>query len=248
MDFYIKMNDTVVVIPTYNESENVIALIDSLLRTTSDLNILIVDDNSPDETFKLVQNHEFFESKVFLLLRSEKNGLGKAYISGFNWGLERNYKFIAQMDADFSHPYSALSNMIALSSQENAVVVGSRWIKGGRVVGWPLHRLFLSKMGSYYARTLLRIKTRDVTSGFKVIPRHYLQLIDYEKFVSSGYAFQIELQESIRIHHIAIIEFPIVFTERVKGQSKMSGKIAFEAFIFVLRIFVRKKLRNLRVK
>ena len=242
------MSKTIVVIPTYNESENVIILIDCLLGLGPDIDILIVDDNSPDGTASMVKNHVEFNSRLFLVLRSEKNGLGKAYISGFDWSLERDYTFIVQMDADFSHPYAVLPEMITLSGVENAIVIGSRWIEGGGVVGWPMHRLLISRTGSTYSRIFLGVKTRDVTSGFKVIPAKYLHQINYSKFVSSGYSFQIELQENIRLYNLPVIEFPIIFTERIRGKSKMSPKIAIEAFIFVLRIFMSRNLRKLDLK
>lgn len=218
-----------VVIPTYNERENIAGIVPAVLQATPDVEILVVDDNSPDGTQDVVRelqrNHP---GKVHLLGRNGKEGLGRAYLAGFRWGLEREYDGLVQMDADFSHRPQDLARLIeALPAHDFAV--GSRWVKGGNTVNWGFGRKLISRGGSFYARQILRFKLRDWTGGFNAWKAGTLRKIGLDSVRSEGYSFQIELKYRASRLGFKGIEVPIIFEDRRAGQSKMSSRIVFEA-------------------
>jgi len=239
------MGNTLIVIPTYNECGNIMDLLNNILKF-QDIDVLVVDDNSPDGTAMYVGKHPEYSVRVYLLVRENKQGLGMAYKAGFEWGLKRHYKYMGQMDADFSHPVEVLPKMIDLSERDHAVVIGSRWVAGGGVAGWPFYRRLISRFGSAYARLLLGIRTLDVTSGYKIMPVEYLKRTGFENFSSKGYSFQIELQKSFHDMDLSVVEYPIIFTERTRGESKMSLAIAVEAFGFITKNGVCRKLMRIK--
>ncbi len=226
------MNDDriLVVIPTYNERENLPRIVPAVLDGDSRIDILVVDDNSPDGTGEVAdQLCERHGSRVHVFHRPGKEGLGRAYLAGFAWGIERRYGWIVEMDADLSHRPEDLP--VLLSSAENhPVVVGSRYVDGRvTVINWPISRLFISLFGSWYARTITRLPVRDTTSGFNCFRREVLEAIDLDRVESNGYSFQIELKLRAWRKGFVPVEVPIVFTERDTGESKMSKRIVREA-------------------
>ncbi len=229
-----------VIIPTYNEKENISSIIDEVLKQNEILNVLVVDDNSPDGTSEIVENKQLYNKRIFLLKRPGKMGLGSAYVSGFKWALKEGYDYIFEMDADFSHDPIVLNEMLEKIKKYD-LVIGSRYIKGINVVNWPLSRLILSYMASKYVRIITGMKIADPTGGFKCFRRKVLEAIDLDSILSDGYAFQIEMNYKAWVKNFCIKEIPIVFTDRRSGQSKMSKKIIREA------IFVVWKLRFLKL-
>lgn len=224
-----------VVIPTYNEIENIQVLLPTLIQLQSDFEILVVDDSSPDGTAAFVENFAARESRVNLLLRKEKSGLGKAYIAGFKWGLEKNFDAFVEMDADFSHRPEDLAVLLKeLDSHD--VVIGSRYVPGGETVNWGLLRKLISRGGSVYSRLILGFPTKDWTGGFNGWRREVLVAIGLDGIKSNGYSFQIELKYKAQKKGFKIKEVPIVFEDRRVGQSKMSLKIVLEAFYKVWMI------------
>ena len=226
------MNDDriLVVIPTYNERDNLPRIVPAVLDGDTRIDILVVDDNSPDGTGEIAdQLCERHGSRVHVLHRPGKEGLGRAYLAGFAWGIERGYGWIVEMDADLSHRPEDLP--VLLSSAENhPVVVGSRYVDGRvTVINWPISRLFISLFGSWYARTITRLPVRDTTGGFNCFRREVLEAIDLDRVQSNGYAFQIELKLRAWRKGFVPVEVPIVFTERDTGESKMSKRIVREA-------------------
>jgi dolichol-phosphate mannosyltransferase len=219
---------TLVIIPTYNERENVAAIVPAVLAINSDVDILIVDDNSPDGTQDVVRELQARSPRVHLLGRAGKEGLGKAYLAGFAWALRENYELIAQMDADFSHRPEDLSPLLA-AARTGDFAMGSRWVPGGRTVNWSLLRKIISRGGSLYARLILRYPTRDWTGGFNAWRAPTLRKIGLESVRSEGYSFQIELKYRALKLGFNGVEVPIVFEDRRVGQSKMSSRIVFEA-------------------
>lgn len=236
-----------VIIPTYNEHENVQQIIRAVLELPGEFHTLIVDDGSPDGTAALVKELQAIHPKqVFLKERSGKLGLGTAYIAGFKWALERAYDFIFEMDCDFSHPPKDLVRMLAvLESGEGDVVVGSRYVKGGKCVNWPLDRKILSYGASIYTRMITWMWVKDPTAGFVGYKNEVLAAIDLEKIKFIGYAFQIEMKYAARQLGFKIKEIPITFTDRVIGISKMSKGIVKEAIWGVIQLrwmsFAKKK-------
>jgi dolichol-phosphate mannosyltransferase len=230
---------SLIIIPTYNEKENIENVIELVFRETEnlDLNILIVDDNSPDGTSEIVKNliQDKYKNKIFILEREGKQGLATAYIAGFKWGLTNNYDVLVEMDADLSHNPSYLKNMI-LQTQNYDAVIGSRYIKNGGVKGWGILRKFISIGGSLYSRIILWMPVKDLTGGFNVWTKKVLENIGLDKIISRGYSFQIELK--YRTHKLGykILEYPIVFEDRVKGKSKMSNKIFVEAMLNIWKL------------
>lgn len=225
---------TLVVIPTYDEASTITAVLDAVLTSTPSADVLIVDDNSPDGTADLVRAHPAFLSQVFLLSRAAKDGLGAAYRAGFTWALAQDYDLIAQMDADLSHPPDRLPALFdALADAD--VAVGSRYVRGGGVRNWALHRRALSRGGNLYVRAVLGTGVRDSTAGFKAFRREALVAIDVLHSESGGYAFQIENTWRASRRGLRVVEVPITFTDRTAGRSKMSGPIAREALGRVLR-------------
>ena len=226
------MNDDriLVVIPTYNERDNLPRIVPAVLDGDTRIDILVVDDNSPDGTGEIAdQLCERHGSRVHVLHRPGKEGLGRAYLAGFAWGIERGYGWIVEMDADLSHRPEDLP--VLLSSAENHPVGGgSRYVDGRvTVINWPISRLFISLFGSWYARTITRLPVRDTTGGFNCFRREVLEAIDLDRVQSNGYAFQIELKLRAWRKGFVPVEVPIVFTERDTGESKMSKRIVREA-------------------
>ncbi|MGZ3723792.1 MAG: polyprenol monophosphomannose synthase [Bdellovibrionales bacterium] len=219
---------TLIVIPTYNERENIAALIPAVFEATPDVEILVVDDNSPDGTGEVVRSLQSRFPHVHLLSRRGKEGLGKAYIAGFKWGLEKGYSALVQMDADFSHRPEDLKTLVA-ALPEYDFVMGSRWVEGGRTVNWGIGRKIISRGGSFYARQILRFPVKDWTGGFNGWKAETLQKLGLDSVRSEGYSFQIELKYRAMKLGLRGREVPIVFEDRRVGQSKMSSKIVFEA-------------------
>lgn len=240
---------SLVIIPTYNEIENIEAIIRAVFSQTARFHILIIDDGSPDKTgerVKTLQN-EFNtpEERLFLLNRGKKKGLGTAYLAGFRFGLEKDYDFIFEMDADFSHNPKDLERLLNTAIEENIdLVIGSRYIKGVNVVNWPLGRVLLSYIASIYVRFITGLPVKDTTAGFKCYRRSVLETIDLSRIKFVGYAFQIEMKFTAWKHGFKIKEIPIVFVNRVKGESKMTIHIFREAVLGVIEMKVRSWFRK----
>jgi dolichol-phosphate mannosyltransferase len=221
-----------VIIPTYNEKENIRSIVELVLAQAPNLDVLVVDDNSPDGTAGVVKEMAQANPRVHLMGRPGKLGLGTAYIAGFQWGLPRGYAYLIEMDADFSHDPREIPNMLNAIQQAD-LVLGSRYINGVRVVNWPLSRLFLSKGASYYVRIITGLPVCDPTGGFKCFRRRVLESIELDEVRSNGYAFQIEMTYKAWMKGFRVREIPITFTDRHAGQSKMSGNIVREALWMV---------------
>ena len=236
------MEKTLIIIPTYNEIENIESIINAVFSTGLGLDILVVDDESPDGTGqKVLSLMERFPQHLFLESRSNRTGLGSAYVHGFQWALRRNYAYIFEMDADFSHNPKEIQPMLALLEKEADLVVGSRYIKGVNVVNWPLSRILLSYFASLYVRLITGIPIKDATAGFVGYRSEVLKAIEIDQVKFVGYAFQIELKYKAWLKKFKLIEHPIVFTNRVKGKSKMNGSIIWEALYGVLFLRLFKK-------
>lgn len=232
-------SDCLVIIPTYNEKENVAAIIDAVMARPHKMDVLIVDDSSPDGTADIVRGKiEEYPGRVHLLERSGKLGLGTAYITGFKWALEReNYQYIFEMDADFSHNPDDLPKLYeACASGEADMAVGSRYITGINVVNWPMGRVLMSYYASAYVRLITGLKVRDTTAGFACYTRRVLETVELDKIRFKGYAFQIEMKFTAHKCGFRIKEVPIIFVNRVLGTSKMSGGIFSEAVFGVIRL------------
>ncbi|MDB4881687.1 MAG: dolichyl-phosphate beta-D-mannosyltransferase [Gemmatimonadetes bacterium] len=227
---------SLVIVPTYNERENIRRLVNSVLRQDGRLEMLIVDDGSPDGTGEIVKEIEAADPRVHLLARPHKMGLGTAYIAGFRWALERDYQYVLEMDADFSHDPGHLPQF--LEAIQNAdLVLGSRYQQGRvTVVNWPISRLILSYSANLYARAVTGLPVWDATGGFKCFRRSVLEAIDFSKVRSNGYAFQIEMSFRAWKRNFRIAEIPIVFVDRTEGTSKMSKSIVREAIWMVWRL------------
>ena len=232
------MKKTLVIIPTYNEIENIESIIHEIFKIKLDLNILVVDDNSPDGTGDVVYNLIYrYSEKLFLEKRKQKEGLGAAYVQGFLWAINHNYDFIFEMDADLSHDPKDLIEMCkCLENSECEVVIGSRYINGINVVNWPLNRIILSYCASIYARIVTGIPVKDSTSGFVGFKSEVLKSIDLKSILFNGYAFQIELKFKAFKNNYKIKEIPIIFKDRIYGDSKMSGSIIFEAIFGLIKL------------
>lgn len=231
------MSDALVIIPTYNEVENVELMLDTVMKVTSNYDILIVDDNSPDGTADIVKiKMAEFPNRVHILQRSGKLGLGTAYLRGFEWGLEREYQFFAEMDCDFSHNPSDLVRLREALVNGSDVAVGSRYIEGGGVQNWPKNRVWLSKGASIYARIITGLKVHDTTAGFVCYRREFLENLDFSKITMLGYAFQIQMKYSAQLLKYKIVEIPILFKDRELGTSKLSSNIITEAIFGVLKL------------
>ena len=226
-----------IIIPTYNESDNIEKLLDLISRTDPAAHVLIVDDNSPDRTYEIVERlmQTSYPGRLFLLKRAGKLGLGTAYIAGFKWALARDYDYIFEMDADFSHDPKYLPAFLA-AIEKHDLVLGSRYVPGGGVKNWGLLRKIISRGGSLYARTILGLSLRDLTGGFKCFRRQVLESIDLDAVKPNGYSFQIEMTYRARCKGFRICETPIVFEDRTAGKSKMSRKIFLEAVLMVWKL------------
>ncbi|WP_445757176.1 polyprenol monophosphomannose synthase [Polaribacter sp.] len=235
------MSDALVIIPTYNENENINAIIKAVFNQKKAFDVLIVDDNSPDGTSEIVlQLMNEFPNKLFLEKRLKKNGLGTAYIHGFKWALARNYEFIIEMDADFSHDPKDLNRLYkACSLKEADVAIGSRYSQGVNVVNWPMKRVLLSYLASKYVRFITGIPIHDTTAGFVCWRRNVLETIQLNKIKFIGYAFQIEMKFMAWKLGFSTNEVSVTFTDRTLGASKMSGNIVFEALFGVLKMRLR---------
>lgn len=234
------MSKNLVVIPTYNERENILDIIDATLKLNPAFDILIVDDGSPDGTAEVV-NEQISKNpnRVFLLERSGKLGLGTAYIAGFKWANEKGYEYICEMDADFSHNPEDLVRLQAACEDGADVAIGSRYIKGVNVVNWPIGRVLMSYFASFYVRLITGMPFRDSTAGFKCYKRSVLEKIDLDKIHFIGYAFQIEMKFNAWKRGFKVVEVPIIFTDRTKGVSKMSKGIFKEAIFGVLEMKIK---------
>lgn len=232
------MSDTLVIIPTYNEKENIEAVIRATLKQEKDFDILVVDDNSPDGTSEIVEGLQTeFPSQLHLEKRKGKNGLGTAYIHGFKWALAKNYGYIIEMDADFSHNPSDLVRLYNACAIDGAdVSVGSRYSVGVNVVNWPMHRVLLSYFASKYVRFITGIPVHDTTAGFVCWNRKVLETIKLDKIRFVGYAFQIEMKFKAWKQGFNIKEVSVIFTDRTKGESKMTGGIISEALFGVIKM------------
>lgn len=230
-------NKKLVIIPTYNEIKNVERLVGLVYQYVPDMHILIVDDNSPDGTGAFVTQliETKYPQQLHLLRRAGKLGLGTAYIAGFKWALERDYEFIMEMDADFSHNPKYLPQMLAAAEKAD-LALGSRYVKGGGVTNWSLIRRFISLGGSMYSRIILGLRVRDLTGGFKCFRRKVLEKIDLNDVRSNGYCFQIEMTYRTILAGFKVVEVPFVFEERAAGKSKMSKKIFLEALLRVPKL------------
>jgi dolichol-phosphate mannosyltransferase len=217
-----------VVIPTYNERDNVEAIVERVTASVAEANVLIVDDHSPDGTGKIADEIAAADPRVNVLHRTAKAGLGGAYIAGFGWGLEHGFEVLVEMDADGSHAPEQLSRLL-VALRDADLVIGSRWVPGGTVVNWPKSRELLSRGGNLYTRIALGIDLRDATGGYRAYRRAVLEEIDYRSVVSEGYCFQVDLAWRAARGGFRVVEVPITFAERERGESKMSGSIVREA-------------------
>ena len=233
---------SIVIVPTYNEILNIEKLIFLIMNVKNNFDVLVVDDNSPDKTFvKVSKLREKFKNRLFLLLRKKKEGLGKAYLDGFNWAIKKKYDYIFQMDGDFSHDPLELDAMYKKINSGSDVVIGSRYLNGINVINWPLSRIILSKGASYYVKLITGIPISDPTSGFVGFKSKVLNSISLDKIKFIGYAFQIELKYKSWKKGFSLDEHSIIFKNRVKGKSKMNGSIIWEAIYGVLKL---KFLKN----
>ena len=237
------MENTLIIVPTYNEIENIESLIEMIFENDLPLDVLVVDDQSPDGTAdRVIQIMKTFPKRLFLESRADKKGLGTAYIYGFKWALRRDYEYIFEMDADLSHNPKELIPMLSLLHHDTDLVIGSRYIKGVNVVNWPLSRVLLSYFASVYVRLITGMPIKDSTAGFVGYRRNVLESIDLDQVKFVGYAFQIELKYKSWLKKFKLVEHPIIFTNRAKGKSKMNGSIIWEALfgVLFLRIYKRR--------
>lgn len=223
-----------IVIPTYNEIANIGRLLNSLTKSFNDVNILIVDDNSPDGTSEEVLKFQKKYKDIFLITRESKQGLGTAYIKGFEWALKLDYDYIIQMDADFSHKVSDLKKMLKYSEQ-STLVIGSRYVEGGSTKGWTKSRVLLSRIANLLADYILKINIKDLTGGFKIWPKNILESISFDKIELNGYSFQIEMNYLTSKAGFKILEVPIHFIERENGNSKLSNRVVLEAILYLIK-------------
>jgi dolichol-phosphate mannosyltransferase len=235
------MKDVLIIIPTYNEIENIENIIISTINLYPTINILVVDDNSPDLTFKKVEQLKLkFKDQLFLLKRLEKEGLGTAYVAGFKWALKNKFNYIFEMDADFSHNPMDIKRILDPMIEKNYdVSIGSRYIKGINVVNWPLSRIILSYTASLYVQLITMMNIKDSTSGYICYKKSVLESIDLDSIKFTGYAFQIEMKYKSYLKNFKIIEVPIIFSDRVYGVSKLNGSIISEAIFGVIAMRIK---------
>ena len=235
--------DTLIIVPTYNERENLHPLAARVLALSTPVDLLIVDDSSPDGTGRLADELAAREPAVHVLHRQTKDGLGRAYCAGFVWALERGYEFIFEMDGDFSHNPDDIPRFLE-AAQHADLVLGSRYAKGIRVINWPLSRLLLSMGAARYVQIITGMPISDPTGGFKCFRRRALEAVDLNRVHSNGYSFQVEMTHKIWRQGLRVAEVPIVFTDRFLGTSKMSRKIVWEALWMVWRLWFQNGLRR----
>ena len=235
-----------IIIPTYNEKENIENIIRKVFSLETQFNILIIDDGSPDNTAQIVKNlQNEFSNKLFIEERTGKLGLGTAYIHGFKWALKNNYDFIFEMDADFSHDPEDLSRLLhACTNGEGDLAIGSRYVKGVNIVNWPMSRLLMSYFASKYVKTITGMPINDSTAGFKCYSRKVLEKINLDSIEFVGYAFQIEMKFKSWKYGFKIKEVPVIFTDRQEGSSKMSGGIFYEALFGVIKMKIKSFFKD----
>ena len=240
------MNKALVIIPTYNEKENISDIIDTVLNLDQPYDVLVVDDNSPDGTSEIVKNKITLNpSRINILERKGKHGLGTAYIAGFKWGLEKDYQFLFEMDADFSHdPNDLIKLYDSCAVEGNDLSIGSRYVTGVNVVNWPMSRVLMSFFASKYVRFITGMPIQDTTAGFKCFKREVLETIDLDRIKFVGYAFQIEMKFKTWKHGFKLNEVPIIFTDRTRGTSKMSSGIFKEAVLGVIQLKFKSLFRK----
>ena len=239
------MPDSLVIIPTYNEKENIEKIIRKVFSLSHTFHVLIIDDGSPDGTAAIVKNLQGeYNGHLFLEERKGKLGLGTAYIHGFKWALAHKYDFIFEMDADFSHNPDDLIKLRDACLQGSDLAIGSRYIKGVNVVNWPMGRVLMSYFASVYVRFIMGIDIQDATAGFKCYKAKVLETIKFDKVKFVGYAFQIEMKFTAIKHGFKVVEVPIIFTDRTEGTSKMSTSIFREAFMGVIELKIRSWFRK----
>ena len=240
------MSNSIVIIPTYNEIENIENIIRAVFSLNKSFHILIVDDNSPDKTAaKVVELQSEFKDQLFLENREKKAGLGTAYVYGFKWALDKKYDYIFEMDADFSHNPADLEKLYKVCEEGAEVAIGSRYVTGVNVVNWPLSRVLLSFFASFYVKKITGMKIHDATAGFMCYRRNVLETINLDKIKFIGYAFQIEMKYRAYCKKLKIVEVPIIFTDRTMGQSKMSNSIIKEAIFGVISLRMRQLFNRL---
>ncbi|WP_316805474.1 polyprenol monophosphomannose synthase [Pedobacter nototheniae] len=239
------MSDSLVIIPTYNEKENIEKIIRKVFSLTQPFHVLIIDDGSPDGTAEIVKSLQAeYSGHLFIEERAGKQGLGTAYIYGFNWALQKDYAYIFEMDADFSHNPDDLVRLREACINGADVAIGSRYVKGVNVVNWPMGRVLMSYFASMYVRLITRINIQDATAGFKCYRLIVLETIPLNKIKFVGYAFQIEMKFTAIKFGFNVVEVPIIFTDRTEGTSKMSTRIFREAFLGVIQMKVNSWFRN----
>lgn len=243
------MPDGIVIIPTYNEKENIEKIIKNVFSLQRDFHVLVVDDNSPDNTAGIVKSLQAaYKDKLFLLEREGKSGLGTAYITGFGWVLEREYEYIFQMDADFSHNPNDLIRLLNACRRGGAhLAIGSRYKSGVNVVNWPMSRVLLSWLASKYVRFITAMPVADTTAGFVCYKREVLEKIHLDKIQFVGYAFQIEMKFKAYLSKFRIVEVPVIFTDRTRGTSKMSGSIIWEAVFGVIKMKINSLFNKITI-
>jgi dolichol-phosphate mannosyltransferase len=240
------MSNSIVIIPTYNEIENIETIIRAVFSLNRSFHVLVVDDNSPDKTAaKVVELQSEFKDQLFLENREKKAGLGTAYVSGFKWALDKKYDYIFEMDADFSHNPTDLEKLYHACEAGAEVAIGSRYVTGVNVVNWPLSRVLLSFFASFYVKKITGMKIHDATAGFMCYRRNVLETIDLDKIKFIGYAFQIEMKYRSYCKKFQMVEVPIIFTDRTKGQSKMSNSIIKEAIFGVISLRISQLFNRL---
>jgi dolichol-phosphate mannosyltransferase len=232
-----------VIVPTYNERDNIVPLAERLLALPVKVDLLVVDDNSPDGTGRLADELAAKHPAAHVLHRTEKSGLGRAYCAGFTWALERDYEFILEMDGDFSHNPDDIPKFLE-AAQQTDLVLGSRYCNGIRVINWPLGRLMLSLCAARYVQIITGMPFTDPTGGFKCFRRHTLQALNLQAVRSNGYSFQIEMTHKVWRQGLTVAEVPIIFTDRFLGNSKMAGNIVWEAIWMVWRLLAQNQFRR----
>jgi dolichol-phosphate mannosyltransferase len=230
---------SLLIIPTFNEIDNIERMLLTITDLYPELNILIIEDGSPDGTADVIKRFMKENDKINIIERTGKLGLGTAYITGFKWALSRDYQFVFEMDCDFSHDPKDVARLLE-AAQTNDLVIGSRYVDGIRIINWPIHRLLLSYFAGVYTRIITGLNVLDATGGFKCFKRSALESLDLDRVFSNGYSFQIELNFKIWSKGLKIKEVPIIFTERRDGESKMSGGIIHEAVFAVIMLRIRK--------
>ena len=240
------MNDGIVIIPTYNEIENIEAILRAVFALNTHFDVLVVDDNSPDGTAgKVKELQQEFAGRLYLEVRAGKSGLGTAYVHGFKWAISKEYEYIFEMDADFSHNPEDLERLHKACVNGADVAIGSRYSTGVNVVNWPLSRVLLSYYASVYVKIITGMQIHDATAGFICYKRKVLETINLNKIKFVGYAFQIEMKYRAFANGFIIVEVPIIFTDRTKGESKMSNAIIKEAILGVISLRIKKMLNKL---